>query len=67
MVASPEEFSGLTDGGLLRSSPAARPSRAESYPAVPTLQELGWDIDIGEHEGLGRPRGDARCGGRLFA
>ena len=46
MVASPEEFKGLTDGGLLRVLACCSADRARSYPDVPTLKELGWDMSI---------------------
>ena len=51
MVASPEEFKGLTDGGLLRVLACCSADRAESYPDVPTLKELGWDVDIENMKG----------------
>ena len=55
MVASPEEFRGLTDGGLLRILACCSADRAESYPAVPTLKELGWNVDIENMKGWVMP------------
>jgi tripartite-type tricarboxylate transporter receptor subunit TctC len=51
MVASPEEFKGLTDGGMLRVLACCSADRAESYPDVPTLKELGWNMDIENMKG----------------
>ena len=55
MVASPEEFRGLTDGGLLRILACCSADRAESYPGVPTLKELGWSLDIENMKGWVMP------------
>ena len=51
MVASPEEFRGLTDGGLLRVLACCSAERAAGYPAVPTLKELGWDMALENMKG----------------
>ncbi|MBV1798471.1 tripartite tricarboxylate transporter substrate binding protein [Siccirubricoccus sp. G192] len=51
MVASPEEFRGLTDGGLLRVLACCSADRAESFPEVPTLKELGLDMDLENMKG----------------
>jgi tripartite-type tricarboxylate transporter receptor subunit TctC len=51
MVASPEEFRGLTDGGLLRVLACCSADRAESFPDVPTLKELGLDMDLENMKG----------------
>ena len=51
MVASPEEFRGLTDGGLLRVLACCSADRAESVPQVPTLKELGWDMALENMKG----------------
>ena len=55
MVASPEEFRGLTDGGLLRILACCSADRAGSYPEVPTLKELGWNVDIENMKGWVMP------------
>jgi len=51
MVASPEEFHGLTDGGLLRVLACCSADRAPSFPDVPTLKELGWDMELENMKG----------------
>lgn len=51
MVASPEEFRGLTDGGLLRVLACCSADRAPSFPDVPTLKELGWDMELENMKG----------------
>ncbi|TDH64105.1 tripartite tricarboxylate transporter substrate binding protein [Dankookia rubra] len=51
MVASPEEFRGLTDGGLLRVLACCSAERAAGYPEVPTLKELGWDMALENMKG----------------
>ncbi|MFC7474941.1 tripartite tricarboxylate transporter substrate binding protein [Dankookia sp. GCM10030260] len=51
MVASPEEFRGLTDGGLLRVLACCSAERAAGYPDVPTLKELGWDMALENMKG----------------
>jgi len=51
MVASPEEFRGLTDGGLLRVLACCSAERAAGYPEVPTLRELGWDMALENMKG----------------
>ena len=51
MVASPEEFRGLTDGGLLRVLACCSAERAAGYPTVPTLKELGWDMALENMKG----------------
>ena len=51
MVASPEEFRGLTDGGLLRVLGCCSAERAAGYPEVPTLRELGWDMALENMKG----------------
>ena len=55
MVASPEEFRGLTDSGLLRVLACCSAKRAESFPEVPTLKELGWDMDLENMKGWVTP------------
>ncbi|MDB5375009.1 MAG: tripartite tricarboxylate transporter substrate binding protein [Belnapia sp.] len=55
MVASPEEFKGLADGGLLKVLACCSADRAESYPAVPTLTELGWAVEIENMKGWVMP------------
>ncbi len=57
MVASPEEFRGMTDGGVLRVLACCSADRAESYPQVPTLKELGWDVDLENMKGWVVPAG----------
>jgi tripartite-type tricarboxylate transporter receptor subunit TctC len=51
MVASPEEFRGLTDGGLLRVLACCSAERAAGYPDVPTLRELSWDMALENMKG----------------
>ncbi|MBX6742107.1 MAG: tripartite tricarboxylate transporter substrate binding protein [Acetobacteraceae bacterium] len=51
MVASPEEFRGLTDGGLLRVLACCSADRAPAFPDVPTLKELGWDMELENMKG----------------
>lgn len=51
MVASPEEFRGLTDGGLLRILACCSADRAPAFPDVPTLKELGWDMELENMKG----------------
>ena len=51
MVASPEEFRGLADGGLLRVLACCSATRAAGYPEVPTLKELGWDMALENMKG----------------
>ncbi|MBK1659471.1 tripartite tricarboxylate transporter substrate binding protein [Paracraurococcus ruber] len=57
MVASPEEFRGLTDGGVLRVLACCSASRAAGYPAVPTLRELGFDMALENMKGWLAPAG----------
>jgi tripartite-type tricarboxylate transporter receptor subunit TctC len=51
MVASPEEFRGFTDGGLLRVLACCSADRAPAYPDVPTLKELGFDMALENMKG----------------
>jgi tripartite-type tricarboxylate transporter receptor subunit TctC len=64
MVASPEEFRGLLDGGLLRVLACCSADRAPGFPEVPTLQELGWDMALENMKGWVVPAGtpDAAVG-----
>jgi tripartite-type tricarboxylate transporter receptor subunit TctC len=57
MVASPEEFRGLTDGGLLRVLACCSADRAESFPEVPTLRELGYAMELENMKGWVAPAG----------
>ncbi|MDO9712035.1 Bug family tripartite tricarboxylate transporter substrate binding protein [Paracraurococcus lichenis] len=57
MVASPEEFRGLTDAGLLRVLACCSAERAAAYPEVPTLRELGWDMALENMKGWVVPSG----------
>lgn len=57
MVASPEEYRGLTDGGLLRVLACCSAERAAAYPDVPTLKELGWDMALENMKGWVVPAG----------
>jgi tripartite-type tricarboxylate transporter receptor subunit TctC len=57
MVASPEEFRGLTDSGLLRVLACCSADRAPSFPDVPTLKELGWDMALENMKGWVAPAG----------
>ena len=57
MVASPEEFRGLTEGGLLRVLACCSADRAAAFPEVPTLRELGWDMAIENMKGWIAPAG----------
>jgi tripartite-type tricarboxylate transporter receptor subunit TctC len=57
MVASPEEFRGLLDGGLLRVLACVSADRAESFPQVATLRELGFAIDLENMKGWVAPAG----------
>ena len=57
MVASPEEFRGLLDGGLLRVLACCSAERAAGFPAVPTLRELGWDMALENMKGWVVPAG----------
>ena len=57
MVASPEEFRGLLDGGLLRVLACCSADRAPGFPEVPTLQELGWDMALENMKGWVVPAG----------
>ncbi|MCO6418943.1 tripartite tricarboxylate transporter substrate binding protein [Siccirubricoccus sp. KC 17139] len=51
MVASPEEFRGLTDGGLLRVLACCSAERAPAFPEVPTLAELGLEMALENMKG----------------
>jgi len=57
MVASPEEFRGLTDGGLLRVLACCSADRAPAFPEVPTLMELGLDMALENMKGWVAPAG----------
>ncbi|WP_187830174.1 Bug family tripartite tricarboxylate transporter substrate binding protein [Siccirubricoccus phaeus] len=57
MVASPEEFRGLTDGGLLRVLACCSAERAPSFPEVPTLVELGLEMALENMKGWVVPTG----------
>lgn len=57
MVASPEEFRGLTDGGLLRVLACCSADRAPAFPEVPTLMELGLDMTLENMKGWVVPAG----------
>jgi tripartite-type tricarboxylate transporter receptor subunit TctC len=57
MVAAPEEFRGLVDGGLLRPLACCSAERAESFPRVPTLRELGWEVVLENMKGWQVPAG----------
>lgn len=57
MVASPEEFRGLTEGGLLRILACCSADRAAAFPQVPTLRELGWDMAMENMKGWIAPAG----------
>jgi len=57
MVASPEEFRGLLDGGLLRVLACCSAERAAGYPEVPTLKELGFDMALENMKGWVVPAG----------
>jgi len=57
MVAAPEEFRGLVDGGLLRVLACCSAERAPIYPEAPTLRELGWDMAMENMKGWQVPAG----------
>jgi len=51
MVAAPEEFQGLVQGGLLRVLACCSADRAPLYPDVPTLKECGFDMALENMKG----------------
>ncbi|MFZ4406412.1 MAG: Bug family tripartite tricarboxylate transporter substrate binding protein [Paracraurococcus sp.] len=57
MVASPEEFRGLLDAGMLRVLACCSAERAAGFPEVPTLRELGWDMALENMKGWVVPAG----------
>ncbi len=57
MVAAPEEFRGMTDGGLLRPLAVCSAERAEAFADVPTLRELGHDVVLENMKGWQVPAG----------
>ena len=57
MVAAPEEFRGLVEGGLIRPLACCSAERAESFPAVPTLREMGFDVVLENMKGWQVPAG----------
>ena len=57
MVASPEEFRGLTDGGLLRPLACCSADRSPAWPDVPTLRDCGFDMALENMKGWVAPAG----------
>lgn len=57
MVAAPEEFRGLLDGGLVRPLACCSAERSEAFPEVPTLRELGWEVELENMKGWLAPAG----------
>ena len=56
-IAAPEEMAGLVAGGDLAVLAVASPERLPAYPQVPTLRELGWDVQVENMKGWVGPEG----------
>ncbi|MXP62739.1 tripartite tricarboxylate transporter substrate binding protein [Roseomonas sp. M0104] len=56
-VLAPEEMGGLAADGEVRPLAVASAGRLPAFPAVPTLRELGWNVEIENMKGLMGPAG----------
>ena len=56
-VLAPEEMGGLAAEGAVRPLAVASAERLPAFPAVPTLRELGWNVEIENMKGLMGPAG----------
>ncbi|WP_424135485.1 Bug family tripartite tricarboxylate transporter substrate binding protein [Roseomonas chloroacetimidivorans] len=63
--AAPEDMGGLLETGQIRLLAVASPERLDRFPAVPTLRELGFDVQVEGMKGLVAPAGlpDAAAAG----
>ena len=56
-VLAPEEMVGLAESGDIRPLGVASAERLPGYPDVPTLRELGWNVEVENMKGLCAPAG----------
>lgn len=56
-VLAPEEMAGLAESGDIRPLGVASADRLPGYPDVPTLRELGWNVEVENMKGLCAPAG----------
>ncbi|HWX51398.1 MAG TPA: tripartite tricarboxylate transporter substrate binding protein [Roseomonas sp.] len=56
-VLAPEEMGGLVADGEIRPLGVASAERLPAFPEVPTLRELGWNVEIENMKGLMGPAG----------
>ncbi|MDJ0387380.1 tripartite tricarboxylate transporter substrate binding protein [Roseomonas sp. E05] len=56
-VLAPEEMGGLVADGAVRPLAVASAQRLPAFPEVPTLRELGWNVEIENMKGLMGPAG----------
>lgn len=57
MVASPPEMAPQIEAGTMRLLATMGVERSVQFPEVPTLQELGYDLQFGTWRGIGVPAG----------
>ncbi|MAM11592.1 MAG: ABC transporter substrate-binding protein [Rhizobiaceae bacterium] len=57
VTVSPAEVSNYVDAGQLRILAVMDDHRSTLYPDVPTLTELGYDVNVGTWRGLFAPKG----------
>ena len=56
-VLAPEEMAGLAQAGEVKPLAVASAERIPTYPDVPTLKELGWNVVAENMKGLAAPAG----------
>jgi tripartite-type tricarboxylate transporter receptor subunit TctC len=53
----PEEVGGLVQARQIRLFGVASAARLSGFPKIPTLKEMGWDVQVEGMKGLAAPAG----------